>query len=526
MTERNTSGDHEQGGPVHRDPTPTDPFGLRVPPSARPQDATTSDRATSEADASTTSDRATTEADASTIAAGTAPDAPRPGPDGTIADDPAWPTGPGRYPAPRPAAAHSPAGPGTGGLPFAPGWPHTRPAQPDPGAAGSGSTGPAGTAASAGPTGATAPTGGGGASRRGGRLVGAVAAITLVAAAVGGGVGGVVGYTLGDDPAQAVNGSALDTARPAARQTTDAAAGSAEAVAAKVLPSVVQLQVRGGGQSGEGSGVVLSADGLVLTNNHVIEAAAGSGGRIVVVFSDGTRADGTIVGRDPSSDVAVVRAEGVSGRTAAELGRSDDLAVGQQVIAVGSPLGLSGTVTTGIVSSLNRPVRSGGRSSDQTTVMDAIQTDAAINPGNSGGPLVDTDGRVIGINSAIATLGNGSESGSIGLGFAIPIDQVRRIADELVTDGRATQAVLGVGIGDAADGGAQVGSVEAGGAADGAGITAGDVITKVGDRVIEDGDELVAAVRSHAPGDRITLTLQGGRTVDVTLGSRTIDVTG
>jgi putative serine protease PepD len=389
-----------------------------------------------------------------------------------------------------------------------------------------------------GPTGSIGPDSSGGQAparprrnRRAG-LAAAAAALVLVTGGISGGVGGVIGYNLADRAAPTT--SALDAAKPPARQASSAPAGSAEQVAAKVLPSVVHLRVSGRNVTGEGSGIVLSGDGLILTNNHVIEAAA-DGGEITAVFSDGRRASVEISGRDPSSDIAIVRAKGVSGLTPAELGRSDDLVVGQQVVAIGSPLGLSGTVTTGIISALNRPVRAGGRSTDQTTVLDAIQTDAAINPGNSGGPLVDDQGQVIGINSAIATVGTDSngQGGSIGLGFAIPIDQVRRIADELTRNGKATQAVLGVSLGvsqgqDSASG-AKVTGVEPDSAAEHVGIKTGEVITKVNDRIIEDSDELVAAVRSHAPGDNVKIEVGDGthqRTIDVTLGSRTIEPGG
>ncbi len=240
-----------------------------------------------------------------------------------------------------------------------------------------------------------------------------------------------------------------------------------------------------------------------------------------------------IVGRDPVTDLAVIRAEGVSGLTKATLGSSAALDPGQQVVAIGSPLGLQGTVTSGIVSALNRPVRTGDATGTEnvSTVIDAIQTDAAINPGNSGGPLVNLEGEVVGINSAIASLGAsaGGQSGSIGLGFSIPIDQARTIAQQLIDTGSATHAQLGVSVRDdlsssssAFSDGALVASVTAGGAAEKAGLGQGDVITKVGDRPVDGADALIAAVRSHRPGDAVVLTYSRNgneSTARVTLGS-------
>ncbi len=347
--------------------------------------------------------------------------------------------------------------------------------------------------------------------------------VALIVGLLAGGVGGVVGYTVADRGTGPI--SALDEQTPDARQTANFPDGSIEQVAQNVLPSVVQLQVNGNQVEGEGSGVVLSSDGLILTNNHVVGPAA-NGGQITAVFQDGREASVQIIGRAPTFDLAVVRAEGVGNLQAVKLGRSDDLVVGQQVIAFGSPLGLSGTVTSGIVSALDRPVSAGGEGSGQDTVLNAIQTDAAINPGNSGGPLVDMEGRVVGINSAIATTGR---AGSIGLGFAIPIGQAKRVADELVTDGVATQALLGVTTptgGAGPSSGAVVSEVTSGGAADAAGIRPGEVITKVDDRLIESGNGLVATVRSYPPGSPIAVTVtgEGGgtRTVRVTLGSQQV----
>ena len=236
--------------------------------------------------------------------------------------------------------------------------------------------------------------------------------------------------------------------------------GSVEQVSAKVLPSVVKIQIDSGQSREEGSGIVLSSDGLILTNNHVVAAVAdtatdqgptaddggpfgqlpggrssgGGGVQATVTLSDGRTAPFTVVGTDPADDVAVIRVQNLSGLTPITIGSSKDLKVGQNVVAVGSPLGLQGTVTTGIISALNRPVATGDEQTGQHSVMSAIQPDAAINPGNSGGALVDMNGDLIGVNSAIASMGGGQDSpgaqaGSIGLGFAIPVDQAKRIAD-------------------------------------------------------------------------------------------------
>jgi putative serine protease PepD len=312
----------------------------------------------------------------------------------------------------------------------------------------------------------------------------------------------------------------------------DLPVGSVARVAHAVLPSVVKLQIRSGPAFGTGSGVVISSDGLILTNNHVVELAA-RGGTATALFLNGQPVPVEIVGRLPSADIAVVRARNVSDLNPAEPGRSSDLVVGQEVVAVGSPLGLQGTVTSGIISALDRPVRVGGPLSGQEAVLNAIQTDAAVNPGNSGGPLVDMQGRVIGINTAGASIGPpGAAAGSIGLNFAIPIDQAKRIADDIVESGTVQRAVLGValaGVPFAESEGAVVRSVVPGSAAAAAGIRPGEVITKVGDRLIASGDELIAAIRSYPPGTQVEVTVSNGsspRTVQVTLGSETLPASG
>jgi putative serine protease PepD len=351
-------------------------------------------------------------------------------------------------------------------------------------------------------------------------------AIAVVAAGIGGGVATLAGP---DRPTARTSISALAPTQPAANLP----AGSVEQVAAKVVPSVVKLETDLGRQSKEGSGIILSADGLILTNNHVVSSAQGAGGQggvqTKVTFSNGNTTPFTVVGTDPSTDIAVVRAEGASGLTPITLGSSGNLRVGQDVVAIGSPLGLEGTVTTGIVSALNRPVAASGDAQNQNTVLDAIQTDAAINPGNSGGALVNMNGELVGVNSALATLGSDSDpsgggGGSIGLGFAIPSDQAKRIADQLIQNGTATHASLGVQIDRGATGdGAKIVDVTSGGAAAAAGLPNNVVVTKIDDRTINSAAALMAAVRSRAPGDKVTLTYLDNagklQTVEVTLGT-------
>ncbi|MDP9776548.1 putative serine protease PepD [Nakamurella flavida] len=350
-------------------------------------------------------------------------------------------------------------------------------------------------------------------------LVG-ISAVALLIGLVGAVVGSLLVNRL---PASTTDaGVQLAEVQPGVERAT----GSVSDLASRVLPAVVSLEIRTGDVGGTGSGVVIDGAGYILTNNHVISLAADNpAAQLTVVFDDAaeTRVPGTIVGRDPLTDLAVVKVD-VQGATVAQLGDSDSLAVGDPVIAIGSPLGLAGTVTTGIVSAVDRPVRLQGGGSDTDAVIDAVQTDAAVNPGNSGGPLIDSTGAVVGINTAIRTLG-GQESGSIGLGFAIPIDTARDIAQQIITTGSVTHAALGVNTRSATDGvtdGAQVQNVQAGGPAAAAGLAEGDVITAVGDRSVGNADELVVAVRSHEPGDQVPVTvLRDGRemTVTVTLGN-------
>lgn len=342
--------------------------------------------------------------------------------------------------------------------------------------------------------------------RRGLALVAATA--LLVGAA--GGIGSAAVYSATND--STTSGTSV-TAPLNGGQAAPVSApdGSVQNAASKVLPSVVKIGVATSQGAATGSGIVISRDGLIVTNNHVV-AGAGSGGKIQVMLNDGRTLNATIVGTDPLTDLAVIRAD-AKDLTPAVLGKSGTLGVGQGVVAIGSPFGLEATVTSGIVSALNRPVTSGDEQQDSTTVFPAIQTDAAINPGNSGGALIDLAGQVVGINSAIKTAGGSgqSEGGNIGLGFAIPIDQAKPIIDELVAKGKATHARLGVQVGNAQSSaafqqGATIGEVTSGGAADKAGLKSGDVVTAIDGKAIASGDALVAAVRSHRPDDEVTIT--------------------
>jgi putative serine protease PepD len=355
------------------------------------------------------------------------------------------------------------------------------------------------------------------ARRRG--MAGVVTA-ALLAGLVGGGAGFGGAYALLEHERPAAT-AALGSV-PAPSGSAPVSNGTVAGAAAAAAPSTVDIRVITQQGVAEGSGVILTADGAVLTNNHVVEGAAGN---IVVTLNDGTQHQAKVVGTSPSYDLAVLRMQNVSGLTAATLGRSADLQVGQQVVAIGSPQGLTGTVTTGIISALNRTVGVQGENG-QAVVYNGLQTDAPINQGNSGGPLVNLDGQVIGINSAIATAGQ--SSGSIGLGFTIPIDQARRVAQEILDTGSATKPVLGVQggqesarqaeIGD----GATIAQVQSGSAAAAAGLQAGDVVTKVGNARVQDFSDLVAQIGAQTPGTKVTLTVQRDgqqKTVDVTLGS-------
>jgi len=341
------------------------------------------------------------------------------------------------------------------------------------------------------------------------------------------GVGGAAGFDTvrSEAPAGGDRSDTLQTASPSSVEP--AMDGSVEAVASRLLPSVVKINVAGQAGVGNGTGIIMSADGQVLTNNHVVESAA-EGGTITVLFSDGSTTDAQIVGRDPVTDLAVIEATDVDGLTPARFGSSAELDIGEQVVAIGSPFGLQSTVTTGVVSAVNRPVTSGDGQGGDTSVFPAVQTDAAINPGNSGGPLVDMSGNVIGINSAIQTGTSDATGGSIGLGFAIPVDLARSIAGQIIEGETPTHAKIGVSVTDAVSSdrittvGALVEEVIPGSAGESAGLDVGDVVTAIDGQQVDSSDALVALIRAYRPGEEVTLTYVRGKTpgqIGVTLDS-------
>ncbi|MER7945858.1 trypsin-like peptidase domain-containing protein [Streptomyces sp. NPDC096079] len=367
-------------------------------------------------------------------------------------------------------------------------------------------------------------------SRKGLAIAGALV-FALITGVIGGGIGAYVERNGGLTTVELPQAEAGDT---------DRAPDSVAGIAASALPGVVTLHVTGSGSSGTGTGFVLDTKGHILTNNHVVDGA-GASGSISVTFSSGETARAKLIGKDTGYDLAVVQVTGVSGLKALPLGNSDNVRVGDPVVAIGAPFDLSNTVTSGIISAKERPITAGGEKGDGSDVsyVDALQTDAPINPGNSGGPLLDSKARVIGINSAIRAAGGGSgegeggasQPGSIGLGFAIPINQGKRVAEELINTGKATHPVIGVSLDMQFNGdGARVGekgkdgsaSVTAGGPAAQAGLRPGDVITKVDGQRVHNGEELIVKIRAHRPGDRLELTLtRDGKelTKTLTLGS-------
>jgi putative serine protease PepD len=345
-----------------------------------------------------------------------------------------------------------------------------------------------------------------------GRKIFVAGAAAVVIALAAGGVGAATALAFDD------NGSspAIKTSNSSVSRVVDRS--SLAQIAGSVQDSVVSITT----ESGEGSGVILSADGYIVTNNHVVATAQGS--TVTVIFSDGKKVTASITGTDQRDDLAVVKASGVSGLHAATFGSSAKMEVGDTVLAIGSPLGLEGSVTAGIISAKDRtiqsssedeqqqgqdPLGSGGQQQQQqgsaatNSMSGLLQTDAPINPGNSGGALVNTNGEVIGINSAIATQGQGS--GNIGLGFAIPSDKVSSIAKDLMSGKQPSHPALGVSVTDAENGGALVSNVTAGSAAAKAGLQQGDVITTVDGKAINSSDDLVTAVQGASVGQKMTI---------------------
>ncbi|MZD21622.1 trypsin-like peptidase domain-containing protein [Streptomyces bottropensis] len=365
---------------------------------------------------------------------------------------------------------------------------------------------------------------------------GGLIAAVLVAALVAGGVGGGIGYTLADRNDNSTGSTTVSASQNGG--DVKRAAGTVAAVASSALPSTVTIEASNSdGDGGTGTGFVFDKEGHIVTNNHVV-AEAVDGGKVSATFPDGKKYAAEVVGHAQGYDVAVIKLKNApSNLQPLTLGDSDKVAVGDSTIAIGAPFGLSNTVTTGIISAKNRPVASSdGSSGSKASYMSALQTDASINPGNSGGPLLDARGNVIGINSAIQSASNGSfgsgQAGSIGLGFAIPINQAKNVAQQLIRTGKPVYPVIGASVSlEEGTGGAKITNsgeggldpITANGPAAKAGLKPGDVITKLDDHVIDSGPTLIGEIWTHLPGDKVTLTYTRDgktRTAEVTLGER------
>ncbi len=347
-----------------------------------------------------------------------------------------------------------------------------------------------------------------------------LSAVIVISLVFGGTAGGALGYLAADfsNGVSNTTSQVSETNKPVA---ITPATETVSQIVQNVKPSVVSIKAEGSSGSGTGSGFIYREDGYIVTNNHVA-APAINGGKLTVYLEDKTSFEAKLVGRNASYDLAVLKID-ATGLKPVNIGDSNAINVGDLTVAFGSPLGLSGTVTSGIVSALNRPVTAGG--ADDQSFISAIQTDAAINPGNSGGPLVNGQGQVIGVNSAIATLGNGTQSGSIGLGFAIPINQAQRVISEIIETGKSSTPIAGISIDSTYDGvGAKIAEVVADGPAASTDLKVGDIVTKINGEAVEDSTELIVAIRRNNPGDTIVLTVKNSagneREVSVVLGSR------
>ncbi len=357
----------------------------------------------------------------------------------------------------------------------------------------------------------------------------AVAALLLAGAVVASAVTYVGMDSINGNQASNNATSSFDNSNNSGKSSQDKTAsnpvkpGSTTDIANKVLPSVVSIRVMTPRGGEEGSGSIISSDGLILTNNHVVAGAQDGRAKMEVTLNDGRTLEAEVVATDPPTDIAVIKAKDVTDLQPIEFGDSDKVNVGEDVMAIGSPLGLSATVTTGIVSAKNRPVQASGEDGGEASLIDAIQTDASINPGNSGGALVDMEGKLIGIPSVIASTGGGEVAGSIGLGFAIPINQAERISKQLIDNGKAEHPIIGAKVDTrSSENGAVIADVNKDSPADKAGLKKGDLVTHVDDRRVDSGVGLIAAIRSHAVGDKVKLKVKDGpdgeeREVELTL---------